>query len=317
MKRNLILLLLLPALFLLSGCENTMDQGDEVSSPRTFTATIEGGEPATKTLLENGGATDPRNVLWKDGDVVKIGAAGEYTAGSLSSGDKTAVLTGDGAGKIGDVYKGYYPKDLYYDATRVNLPQTQYYESPTAGDGNRVVAAHLPMYAESSTTDLPFKNLCAVLSLKLTGTKTVTRVTVQSSSKALRSYFTVDWNGGDPTMTTTYGSSYGTVTLDCSTRVSGGSVQLSDTPVEFCIAIPPGTYAKNELTVTVYGSAVVAKYTNQNAPAAGTLYERSKIYDLTADTDWVKMSATTDGHSVGGNYADGTTTNLNSTWNKE
>lgn len=315
----MILLLLLPALFLLAGCENTMGPEDE-ASPRTFTATIDGGEPATKTLLDNGAATDPRDVRWKVGDEVRIGN-GTYTvqtAADLSDGDKTAVLSGDGATKSGDVYKGYYPTGIYYDESYVELPQEQTYVTPESGDGNRVVAAHLPMYAETAPggTHLTFKNLCAVLSLKLTGTKKVTQIVVTSRTLSLWCWFTVDWNGGDPTMSP-YNASYREVRLVC-TGAPGGGVQLGATPAEFCIAIPPGTYPKDDLTVSVYeNGSFIAKYTNLNAPAGGSVFERSKIYDLTADTDWVKMSATTDGHSVGGNYADGTTTDLNSTWNKE
>lgn len=301
------------ALTVFAGCQTPIDHPNE-PIPAVFTATI-AGEAATKTLLAAVPAGSPRDVLWKDGDQVIVGDQ-IYKAGNVTNGGVTATLamTASEAVMDGGVYKAYYPAGstgIYNVSTKaLTLQPAHTYVAPVSSDGNRVVAAHLPMYAESSTRDLTFRNLCAVLSLRLTGTKQVTRIVVASTSKALSGPFTIGGTADDPTvsMTSTY-ATYRNVTLNCAP-----AVQLTDTPVEFCIPVPAGSYDQNDLTVTVYsGSYIINSY--KNAAAAGSTLKRSHIYEITADSNWIRKDATTTGHNVNGFY-DQNTTNLNSTWTK-
>ena len=99
MKRNILLLFLLPAL-LLAGCQNPMDEhGPDAGGPTTFTATIDGDEPATRTLL-GAATTAGRNVLWSSNDQIAIGAA-TYTvstgAGTASASARRSIEVDDEA----------------------------------------------------------------------------------------------------------------------------------------------------------------------------------------------------------------------------
>ena len=248
--------LLLPAALLLSGCENPMDDhGPDAGGPTTFTATIDGGEPATKTLLANVAAGSARDVLWKAGDELIVGGA-TY---KLSSGANTTTgtLTPKVASQLAQKdpvtgkYEAYYPT-LIYNGGTPTLRDTQTYEAPeTVGSEKFVVASHLPMYAQSETTELNFKNLCAVLNFRLTGTDKVTKVVVTSATQNLSGPFDVvettsgagDWyakiKDSDP-------AASNQVTLDC----GAAGVQLdAANETEFCIAVPAADYPQNDLTV--------------------------------------------------------------------
>ena len=271
---------------LLSGCENPMSE-QELSSTTVFTATIDADEPATRTLLGNAASpTDPRDVLWKEGDELIVGGA-TY---KLSSGANTttATLTPKFASQLAQKdpvtgkYEAYYPT-LIYNGGTPTLRDTQTYAAPeTVGSEKFVVASHLPMYAQSETTELSFKNLCAVLNFKLTGTDKVTKVVVTSATQNLSGPFdNLQWNNGNPTFTMSgTAAADKKVTLDCS-GVPGGGVQLdAAVATEFCIAVPAADYAKDDLTVQVFGPGDTEIMPSFKNSVSISQLKRSEIYDI-------------------------------------
>lgn len=263
---------------LFSACDAPL--GEEPQSLSFFTATIVDGA-ATKTVLApavNGTSSGEmlRNVLWQAGDRVVVGGA-MYTA--ASGGSTTTMLMGEGAVRDGLVYKAYYPASMYSlsgDGVSLSLPSSQEYGGKDSEE--RPVIKDLPMYAESETTVLTFKNLCAVLNFKLSGTGTVSKI-VLKSTKALWGPFSVSSDAAVIASSATAGD-YTTLTLDC-TGVSSGGVSLNAAaPTEFCLALPAGNYALNTLQVEIFGpgdTPLVPSF--KNASSASDLIQ-SRIYEI-------------------------------------
>ena len=222
-----------------------------------------------------------RPVYWSDNDAISISGA-TYTVNS-GAGTTTATFTGSGASQTGGKYKAYYPASIY-NGGNPTLPAVQRYV-----DGR---IDNLPMYAESSSTNLNFKNLCAVLNFLLKGTDKVTRVVVTSATMKLNGSFdpVADGGGYKASMSGTPTTAEKKVELDCTGGVSGGNMPLdATTPIEFCIAVPAADYPQNDLTVEVYGYKGTGTTEELLMPAftnsAGNLNaRRSYIYEIGKNT---------------------------------
>ena len=148
-----------------------------------LTATI-GGNPATKTSL----STEEDNyskVLWSKGDQLGVfvdGVPNLYTYTLVSgAGRSEAVFSGFGTGAS---YIAVYPctavTGLNGETLSVDLPSEQAYTKGSFGSGSN------PMVAVSNTTDLPFRNLCAVLKVSMTGHHNVTSLVFRPNDKNVK-----------------------------------------------------------------------------------------------------------------------------------
>ena len=294
-KQFLALLVACAAAATAAGCAGPEIDGGGLS-PEIFTATIE-QEGATKTVLDaKTGAT--RQVRWQDSEKIALyGASDDYTMASLvSTGSTAAYFTGSGAQKDGGKYKAYYPATIYNSTTgKLTFPEEQSYGGLSDG---KAVVSNLPMYAESATTDLDFKNLCSVLNFQLTGEATdkVTEIVVTTSAAGqyLSGEFTIGGTPASaPTMVMTGASgSTASVTLDC-TGAPGGGVALSSTPTDFFVAIPAQTYAAGTLTIKVKnGSKTLATLRNTTATAAQEQFQRNTIYEIAKQAEEPVFSVT-------------------------
>ena len=193
----------------------------------------------------------------------------EYTL-TDGAGRESGTLEGSGAVLSEGVYKAYYPTDIW---TGASTPPELRSEQSHHG-GNRI--DNLPMYAQSSGTDLQFYNLCAVLNLRLRGAGTVTEVEVTSTEHPLSGPFEVKGSGtpsdGWYAQLTGGTGSSNTVRLECT---PGVGLDASD----FFIALPAGTYGKGTLTVTVKGTGGVlpVEFTNKNGD---TQLSANYVYSL-------------------------------------
>lgn len=280
---------LLLAAALLAGCENPMSDVAAIDSPTVFTATIE-SDMATKTMLGAPDESGVRPVEWVIGDAINVGGAVYESKdnGSQAWGPAVISFYGTGAQKVGNLFKAYYPKEIYNGGTPALL-QTQ----TCVMDDETVRIDHLPMYAQSLSGDLKFVNLCGILELKLTGDKTVGFIEVESlDNKQLWGPFTVDYNTGNgtthPTTTLTMigtpAENYTKVKLDCSGGVSGGGVALHATePKTFYIAIPPANYAAGKLKITVKepSGTTITTFPSKT----DFTVKRKKIYEIAKGTD--------------------------------
>ena len=230
-------------------------------------------------------------MTWSADDSIRIGGK-LYNVSSRSDENKTATFTaaGETAQPEGGVYKAFYPASICNGGTPA-LPRTQVWR-----DGR---IDHLPMYAESSTSNLQFQNLCTVYSVQLKGPSTQTVgsivVTTTAEGQYLSGPFTVAWNEGDPVMTMTGGEgSSRSVTLD----LGAGGVALS--PVsekEFLIALPPQTYEKGRLTLRILdrdGKDIVEPYSSVRdfTPLRSHCYVIGKeLFDWKYTISWTRPSS--------------------------
>ena len=104
-------------------------------------------------------------LLWSPGDHIKVfgrqGSAIYSTRANTSTGRTSFRRTGAvGTGPFDGPYTAFYPADIAFDGQHVTLPRVQH-----SDDGS---LAQFPMYAQTTTDVLHFKNLCGVLRISLT-----------------------------------------------------------------------------------------------------------------------------------------------------
>ena len=210
----------------LTSCHR--EQDFQAESGR-FTATLESSQ--TKTVLSPG--TEGYDVLWRSGDQITIvdadGKAGVYATQSSTA---TAVFdrkSGDDAVKPS--FKAYFPASIY-NGGAPELPATQAYVP-----GNIQSA---PMYAESATTKLAFKNLAGIVRLAVSSTQDGKKVRkiIFSADKPLCGPFTVSESAAVVTGDKS-------ITLDCGEE----GVEIGEEAVAFHVAVPAGTYNPFKITV--------------------------------------------------------------------
>ena len=229
--------LLIPILLIacLSSCKVNEQARD---LPRvTFTATHE-SDPGSKTTLSES------HVLWSAGDAISIFSTScttgeQYLINDEDAGTGQARFTGNSVGAA--PYYALYPAGggavLEGSAIRFSLPAVQPYAASGFASGFN------PMIASSSDLSLHFRNLCALLTVRLTGSGTVTSVSITSNkAESLWGTASVGLNYTDaPTlvMTDTADDAHRTVVLDC-----GAGVALGTDPVEFSLVVPAGSLSE-------------------------------------------------------------------------
>lgn len=243
MKANRIILLA-AAVALLASCTSTievyeqnLESGAQATTPSTFTASIETGA-ATKTSLKE---TEEGYALnWSYGDQIKVYSGNTavlfettngYTTQATFSSVDNAFLP------IADKYVAFYPATL--DRDNLVLPAKQTWVKNSVSG--------FPMYAESSTRSLAFRNLCGILrfrlNLKETGSSfAVSSITVSSEGKGMSGAFSIVNDAAVVSSTNT------DVTLECETAVS----LYSSSATDFNIYVPAGVY--NPLKVKIVAS---------------------------------------------------------------
>ena len=241
------------ALIMAASCTNS-EIAPEVVTPditditcKTFTAVID--QETTKTVL-----TDEYKVNWESGDLININGA-VYSATSDESNATRAEFKYESGTEPEPTYKAVFPADLY-NAGSYAFPATQTY---SAGKFNA------PMYAESESEDLSFKNICGVICLSLKGTGSVRKIAVTAYEPLCGSFTMTDAS------TISLTGTGKTVTLDC----DGSGVQLNEeTATKFYIYLAPGTYSAGmKFVITDINGGFYEKITTKDVTI-----ERSNVY---------------------------------------
>lgn len=209
--------------------EVTFGNTDEI----TFTGVID--NESTRTTL-----TSDRKVNWDSSDEIYVNGAYFQTTPDPSDPTKATFLKKSGTVAQG-TFKAYYPATIGADLT---LPSTQTY---AAGKFNA------PMYAESTTTSLSFRNICAVLAVKVrkSDMELVRRIRVSSSNCATSGVFTIQsTDKGYKAVLTNASATASTVILDC-----GDGVTTSTDGTVFHIAIPAQTYKELNVSLSTDGTS--------------------------------------------------------------
>ena len=210
MKRYIAFIALSVALLCLSSCKK------EENGKVLFKATIESPAQQGKTAIADDGT-----MTWRSGDMIAVFYGQNETTmdgpallSTTSTGRTAGFTLRMGNPPTGGHYYAVYPASIasMFGYNIISLPPTQAYHA--AEDGK--VQFEAPMYAYSEDEQLAFKNLCGVVRLTLTTSKTISRIVV-SANEPLCGDFTVSWNRGVPTLTATSTGGGTSVEFTCGT----------------------------------------------------------------------------------------------------
>ena len=265
MRKNIIIAAIAAAsaVLLTVSCAK-QEQPGLSNEVKTFTAVIDQG--ITKTTI------DDCKVKWVSGDEISINGA-VYSA----TPDGTDATKASFAYKSGTTpsspYSAIYPASLY-NAGSLEFPEVQTYE---AGKFNA------PMYAESTTENLSFKNICGVICFGLKGTSKVKSIAI-TANEAICGAFTMT----DATTVSLTGTGK-TVTLDC-----GDGVQLGTEFTKFYVYLPPRNYtAGMKIVITdTYGGTFTQSTTSE------VVIKRNELYTLVWKTSFTPAGALSGKFSV-------------------
>lgn len=197
-----------------------------------FSATIDEG--LTKTALSE--TADGYTVQWLSGDELTIVDAASHSGTYQTTGEGIkadfSFVSGSGTEASTAPFQAYYPAGIYRNGN-LSLPSTQEYVA-----GNIKGA---PMYAESNTNSLQFKNLGGIIRLNISTTqsgKKVRRI-VLSANTGLSGPFSISNDAA------VISSGSEGVSLDCGTD----GVAIGSTATPFYIAVPAGSYTGLKITV--------------------------------------------------------------------
>ena len=251
MKKSIFLLTF--CAILLAGCQMTDVIPGLTKGAKTFEATIvDGGTRAT--LVADG---DIYHVTWTLNDRITVNGEYPYYATVGESTNTFFVLDTEGRD----------PEDLPVSPYKAVFPQNVSRGLP--GIQNYVPNAieFIPLYAESTTETLPFRNMVGLLKLNIkTGETgiTVNRIVISADQPLCGTYEIEDFaavvkEGGN------------TVTLNC-----GEGVAIGADPVPFLVSVPANTYTG--MTVKVYTTDGKVASVKMKADASVKV-ERSKVYE--------------------------------------
>ena len=199
-----------------------------------FTATTESS--ATKTALNKNG--EGYDVLWQEGDQITIvdaaSSVGVYKTASTTTKGAFSYVSGTVA-KTPD-YKAWYPASIY-NAGTPTLPATQEYAADNIKNS--------PMYAESSTETLSFKNICGIIRLKISTTmngKKVRSIALSATQPMSGAISNAANLANDYIATVSEGAG---ITLDC----GESGVAIGTEPTAFHFAVPANSYTGLKITV--------------------------------------------------------------------
>ena len=173
-----------------------------------------------------------RHINWDDTDVISVNGV-KYLAKPDENDARIAVFDKIDPTKPSPTapFIAFYPEGIWNNGKPV-LPQIQHYTAENNfGNIN-------PMYAESNTSELSFKNICGILELTIKGTEKVTSIYISDEKLGMSGPLSIDSNYNAVV------SGIQGVTLDC-----GNGVTLDESGKKFYIAIPAGEYAKLNIRV--------------------------------------------------------------------
>lgn len=209
-----------------------------------------------KTSLQSSG-----DLNWQDGDVVKIystTANGDFTA---SQSDGTSTVLSGNVSLGSSPYKAIYPALIAQSATTIMLPASQ---TNTNGSPDG-----FPMYAESSSKTLNFKNLCGLLKIVLPAKANTTLASVKLTvNQQVTGTSTVSYTNGASTPT----SGGNTITVQCSQSLANGGVVW--------ITLPAGNYTGLDLELTDSKGCVSTLTHKNNASAVPVNRSQYTTIDL-------------------------------------
>ena len=246
---------------LLTGCmfeEESIETEDDNLVHMVFTAMVEDGNPATRTVLDENEADGFRGVLWEPEDVIGIATYnGRYQRFENVLEEPAASGVFEGSVNQDIMYYAIYPyRDNQQMGSSVNvaIPSKQTYQ-PDSFDGSAA-----PMVGKGNHAEpLHFMNLCGSLAINITGTEKIKSILFQTKAgEKVSGDATVDPDYADYPVMTMGEATDDYIVLDC-----GEGVQLSGTPTSFHFVLPPATYNGFDLLITTTDGQFMQKSTDK------------------------------------------------------
>jgi hypothetical protein len=265
--KNIFIYASIAVAMVLCGCSTSEDVTDGHAPNTTLTADVE-NSAYTRTYLGNYNETDKNyDVLWEADDHIGVWDNNAWRDFTLYNGiGKTRADFSGYLSTAATTYKAFYPYSILSGSTAANqitLPASQAYrnEGTDHTTTQHVIAQNMwPAYSESTTTPLPFKNLCGAIRFNVkaanaedVGTITGAKLIVSGTTMGLNGKFTVS---GYPTPAlAAAGDNTNTETL---TGTESANLALTSTAFSsIFFVVPPQVYLSTtgaqtlELQVTV------------------------------------------------------------------
>ena len=293
MKKFYLLSLL--ALGMIASCQKVENFSEvtEFGASHTIEATL-GDVADTRTEAEAevvDGVITGYKTIWTANDEISMFQIGMHSKYKLVSGAGTTsgifgnigyveggITNGTASGFVSPMV-GIYP---YAEETTVaevgddyvintTIPTTQIYAEDSFGKGAATMVG-----VSTNGQNVMFRNIGTALAIQLTGDVTITSATLTSKSHKIAGNVTVTAEAANNWIPVLNSAEASTVELLC----GNGGVKLStETATKFFFVLAPGTYEKNDLTLTFTDTE--GNYSEFAIPAALTL-ERSEIKALAA-----------------------------------
>lgn len=292
-------LLLFAALLFAACTDANIDEAANVSDiGEKIYATIDNIEDDTRVELN-----DKLQTVWTEGDEILTFCNDHIKRWSFDgktgdrSGSFTLTKTHDGPSTDKVVYDKYYALHLSANsyswfsdkspAFLTSVPSTQYFKDHSYG-----LKTNAMIGTSTDGKKYSFKNIFGYLRLSITGSEVVKSIQISGNNEEIISGdIYIDQHGtciqwGDTTSTTTI--------LDC-----GNGVQLSKTPVDFYITLPPISFEKGiNIVVNLKSGEQYPKRTSKVVHIKRNTILPMGQFNIDNDFEWQTISISHSGRRI-------------------
>lgn len=282
MQRTLIGAL---AALILTACSTDTTETPDLNTQDIYASIA----PTLTTRVE---LNDQKQTVWTTGDQIVVHGPENMRLYEFNgeTGDRNGTFTHIGNFNVTD-YATKYACDRYYayiyegsatigtaSGTPVlfmNAQATQSYKKESYGVGDNPILG-----TSDDGTNFSFQNMLGYLRLSITGDQAVQTITLTGNNNEviagqlytpINNIPTIFWN--------TKGT---TITLDC-----GEGVQLTDTPTEFYIVVPPVTFTKGfTVTLNLTDGTIFPKSTSKAVTIERNTIQPMKHFATGGDVQW-------------------------------
>lgn len=268
-------------LLCLIGCQQDEWQSAPQKARLTSVKATATSSAQTRTLLSG------NSVIWEESDAIGIfsDASPEILRYELTSLQDNEAYFENETGVSGEEFYAFYPysEESTTDGTTVSyhLTNQQNYRPGSFDTGN------CPMVARSTSNEFRFLQTCGIIRLRLTGTMSVSALSLQgNSNEAIAGDGLIDIASDTPTFLI-HGNGE---TQDIIRLHLAEDVQLSETETtEFHFVVPPQTFAQGltiQITGTVDGQErSIRKQTTKSITVSRSIISSFTAIDMNAELE--------------------------------
>ena len=271
----------------LVACSHDTTESPELGT-KTIYATLASDDDSRVELNER------KQTVWTAGDQIVVNGPDDMTVWQFNgqTGDRSGSFTYTGYFNFPN-YSSTYQFDRYYaylydgPVTLGHTPdgvallfmtarQQQTYKKGSYGVGDSPIIG-----TSDDGENFTFKNMLGYLRLSIKGNQTLESILFQGNNQEIlagtfyapiNDLFNTTWHEGQSTQ----------ITLDC-----GDGVQLTDTPTDFYIVLPPMTFEKGfSVTLNFTDGSLYPKSTSKEIVIERNAILPMATFDLGGEVDW-------------------------------